>query len=122
MPCNSDHMAPNTREIELSKVMTILDELAGSPFNKSHYGGMHPSVYCKSVPKDVADKAVANLCRQLQNRDASQLSLEAQMWWRDHQEVDAARLRREAAEHKTEAARQEALAKLTPYERELLGL
>ena len=45
-----------------------------------------------------------------------------QMWWRDHQKADKARIERELKEARTRAAKAAALAKLTEYEKALLGL
>jgi len=65
---------------------------------------------------------VAELCQKLQNVDISEYSLEMQMWWRDHQKADKARIERELKEARTRAAKAAALAKLTEYEKALLGL
>lgn len=62
MPCNSDHMAPNRREKELSKVAAILDELETGQLNKGDFDGFHPAVYCKVIDKATADKLVSDLC------------------------------------------------------------
>ena len=44
------------------------------------------------------------------------------MWWRDHQAADKARLQSESEAAKSEADRAALIAKLTPYERKLLGV
>lgn len=121
MPCNSEHMNPTTYERDLSRVACLLDELAGKKWERSHWDGYHPRVYCKS-DRGVGDQMVRELCDALQDRDVTQCSLEMQIWWRDHQAADKARCERELAQAKTAAEREAALAKLTPHERKVLGL
>ncbi len=69
--------------------------------------GMHIGFY--DVVRDYFDEAEAVVTWQ---------QLEA--WWEDHQLQD--RLRKQAEQQAVEARKQAALAKLTPEERELLGL
>lgn len=121
MPCNSDHMAANGYEQELSRVACLLDELAGTKCDRSWWYGYHPRVYCKA-DRGMGDQMVRELCDALQNRDVTQHSLEMQIWWRDHQAADKARCERELAQATTDAEREAALAKLTPHERKVLGL
>lgn len=121
MPCNCDHMEANRYEIEISKVACLLDELSGKKINPSHWRGYHPDVYCK-VNKEMADAKTAELCAKLQDLDVSALSLEMQMWWRDHKAADEKRKHKELLEEIRDAQRKEALNLLTPYRRELLGL
>lgn len=124
MPCNTDHMMPHTREIELSKIAYLLDELeTGVSVNpRTFNSGMHKSVYNRGISHSKADAMIAKLCGQLQQADVGSLSLEAQVWWRDHQAVDRARLEAELqAKHDAEAKRA-AIAKLTTHERKLLGI
>jgi hypothetical protein len=115
-------MEPNYREVALSQVLTLLDELYHDPFNKTHFEGYHPDVYSRVVSKETGDRWVAKLCAKLQTVDVTKYSLELQMWWRDHQQADADRLREELKSKRTDEARKRALAKLTPYERRLLNL
>ena len=118
MPCNSDYLRASDYEIELSRVACLLDELDGATeIDPSHWDGYHPRVYCKSID---GDALVSELCARLQADDVSKRSLEMQMWWRDHQAADKARLEREMAKRKTKAEIAKALEKLTPYERELI--
>lgn len=120
MPCNSDYMRANDYEERLSQVACLLDELNGQPqINKDHWRGYHPRVYCKAVD---GDAMVAELCSRLQTLDVSKRSLEMQVWWRDHQQADKARLEAEVLKQKTDAEKAAALSKLTEYEKALLGL
>ena len=119
MPCNSDYMEATGKEVALSQVACLLDELDGKPIDRSHWRGYHPAVYNRSVN---GDEIVAELCRRLQSVDVTKQSLEMQMWWRDHKAADKARLENEIARQKSEADKVAALAKLTDYERRLLGV
>ena len=122
MPCNSDYMEATGREVKLSRVACLLDELDGKPINKSYWYGYHPAVYNRHESTFNADEMVAELCSRLQKVDPTQYSLELQIWWRDHQKADKTRLEYEMARQKDEQDRKTALEKLTPYERNLLGL
>jgi hypothetical protein len=124
MPCNSDHMEANGREKQLSKVACLIDEVTDrKPINPDHWRGYHPAVYNRLLGKDDADEMVAKLCALIQKQpDVSTFSLELQMWWRDHQAADKARIETELRLQSEAGEREVALAKLTPYERKLLGL
>jgi hypothetical protein len=45
-----------------------------------------------------------------------------QIWWRDHQAADRARVEEELAAAADAKAKKAAIAKLTPHERKLLGI
>ena len=119
MPCNSDYMEASGKEVQLSKVACLLDELDGKPIDRNHWLGYHPAVYNQRAH---ADALVVELCRRLQAEDVTKRSLEMQIWWRDHQAADKARLEREVVRKKTDAEKQAAIAKLTLRERTLLGV
>ena len=119
MPCDSSHMEANGKEREMSRVACLLDELDGKPIDRDHWRGYHPVVYNKKTDDD---KMVADLCMMLQRVDVTKHSLEMQMWWRDHQQADKDRIEHEMQRKKDGADRDAALAKLTDYERGLLGL
>ncbi len=119
MPCNCDYMEASGKEKQLSRVACLLDELDGKPLNQSHWAGYHPAVYNRNVD---GDALVEELCSRLQSLNVKQYSLEMQMWWRDHQAADKARLEHELKRASDAAAKKAAIAKLTPYERRLLGL
>lgn len=121
MPCNSEYLNASDAEIELSKVESLLDEIRTGKLNKDHFSGYHPAVYNKHRDSEL-DHVVTLLCMHLQDGGATKHSLEMQMWWRDHQEADRKRLKREMKAHKDDEHRQAALSKLTEYERNLLGL
>lgn len=122
MPCNCDHLEPHAKEVELSKIACLLGELQGRAWNKSEWRGFHPLVYNIGIPDQVADDMIEQLCTRLQQVDVSTYSLEMQMWWKDHQEEDRKRLERELKAAQEKQDKEAAIAKLTPYERKLLGL
>lgn len=122
MPCNSDYMNASSREIALSQVACLLDEIEGKPIDRSHWQGYHPQVYSRSINKAEADAMVARLCSFLRDADVTRYSLEMQMWWRDHLKADQARIEQERRDANAEAARKAALSKLSPEERKALGL
>jgi hypothetical protein len=115
-------MEPNTREVQLSQVACLLDELDGKSFSTRHWDGYHPKVYSKFPTEELADQMVEQLCSRLQTLDVTKYSLEMQTWWRDHQKADKERLEKELEEATLQQHREAALAKLTPYEKGLLGL
>ena len=119
MPCRSDYLEPTQNEVALSQVACLLDELDGKPIDKHHWRGFHPAVY--NAGRSL-DGLVADLCSRLQSEDVSKRSLEMQIWWRDHQKADKARIAHELNRQRTAKERAAALAKLTDYERRLLGL
>lgn len=120
MPCDSSYMEANGKEKELSIVACLLDELDEKPIpEKGWWQGYHPRVYGNT---GIGDKLVSELCSRLRDVDVTKYSLEMQIWWRDHQEADKKRLEREILDKKLESERAAAIAKLTDYERKLLGL
>lgn len=88
MPCDSSYMNPSNKELEISRVACLLDEIKGIPINRSHWDGYHPLVYNRKFNDD---KMVRELCSKLRSLDVTKFSLEMQMWWRDHQIADAKR-------------------------------
>ena len=111
MPCNSDYMRATPAE-ELSKqLMSFLVEV----------GLLDCEIGCYGEPSNI-DAHTQMLCQFCQHNDVSQYSLELQIWWRDHMKADKARLQQERDAAKTNQQKRDAMVKLTPYERELLGL
>lgn len=126
MPCNSDHMYPNPNEVIASQCLTILDELNGKKFNKDNYKGYHPDAYNVGITKKGCDSFTAQVCERLteieKQQDIRKYSLELQMWWRDHKEVDKKREEKEKEKLKREKLKKKALSKLTKEEKLALGL
>lgn len=122
MPCNSDYMEANEREVLLSRTACLLDELNGATeINRSHWNGYHPLVYNKGGI-DLGDTLVNALCERLQHEDVTKRSLEMQIWWRDHLKADGERLEREISAAQEKKTVKTALGKLSLRERQLLGL
>ena len=127
MPCNSDYMHPSKKEEEMSKIVQLLDELDGKgmPNPRSYGQGYDERVYNKKLTDEFCDKLVSELCHRISvipPIDLPKYSLELQLWWRDHQREDKKRLELEMLLAKTEAEKQVALSKLTPYEKQLLKI
>lgn len=111
MPCNSDHMEPDTWERESFKVLTLLHEIGLRKSKPDFYGSP------KTLGQDTAE-----LCGWCKAHDVSKQSLDLQIWWRNHQRWDAKRKELEREERENQAARTRALKKLTTLERKALGV
>lgn len=110
---------------ECCRVQALIDELNSGELNEDHYNGSHPDfsgVNLHYGSRAKADQMTAALCEQLHKiDDVTKYSLEMQIWWRNHQRADAKRIKEEQETIQKEADKKKALAKLTPYERSLLG-
>jgi hypothetical protein len=66
------------------------------------------------------------LCKLMQEREASGdmqgIDAPTLAWWEEHKERDKARIEYELMQAEKQQKRQEALDRLTPFERKLLGL
>ena len=111
MPCRCDYLEPTAREIESVNVINLLLEVGVLKRNFGIYGSV-----------DDLDEHTAKLCKFCQDNDVTKYSLELQIWWRDHKKADKLRLKKEQEEIKKNSDKEEALSKLTDYEKELLGL
>jgi hypothetical protein len=71
-----------------------------------------------------ADKMTQLLCTWCKHNPQriAKASLELQIWWRDHQAADIRHAKAEARNRRQIKLRNQALSKLTPAEREALGL
>lgn len=122
MPCNSDYMAPSASELQAARCACLLDELDGHEWTRNEWEGYHSRTYCKTTSA-LLDELVRELCSRLQALPSiTQHSLELQIWWRDHQKADAERIAREQQTKQLATLRRQALAKLSPLERDALGL
>lgn len=130
MPCDSSYMEPRAWEIDLSRVLLLLDELDGKgpPDPKSAaWMGMDRRVTDRRFVdhQKYLDEKVRELCDRLSSvrtPPLSELSLEMQVWWRDHQKADVQRLKREQKAAVDRAVARRAYARLSAEEREALGL
>lgn len=124
MPCDSSHMEASLREVLMSQVCCLLDELkTGNPVdvNSAEWRGYHPRIYNKVSTRN-DDALVAELCDKLTKSPIKEFSFEMQIWWRDHQKADRARIAKEKAEAQAKEEREKALAKLTLADRKALGV
>lgn len=104
MPCYAE--GPSHRELEFEAVCSYLKE-AGVKVAKLRW-----------YDKGALDSVTARLCRWCKEHPnrIKEMSLEFQIWWRDHQKADAAREAREAAARKQRALTSRAALKLTAEE------
>lgn len=109
MPCTGGE--PNSRELESVRVMGFLYEVGLLEEKPDYYG-------------DVArlDEYATQLCAWCYANKVNTRSLELQIWWRDHQVADKARVDREIKAVIEKKDRDILLSKLTDYEKSLLGL
>lgn len=97
MPCDSSHMNPTPKEVQISRMHCFLAELEGKTWKKKEYEGYHSKVYNQGLLEGVADILADQLCTRLKRKTAeeiSQYSLELQLWWRDHQKADVDRIKK----------------------------
>jgi len=121
MPCVNDYMEPSPRERALQLAARLLcyvreqtggmitgtlRESAGSPYCRVDY----VPTLCDELTRMNAEKFEA-LVYDAHNRTARALA----DWWEDHQKADVERTEKEAR-------RKQALDKLTPEDRKVLGL
>jgi len=104
MPCRSDYAEPTAREIALSKVCCVLDELDNKRVKESWWLGYHPKVYCASLSNQQADDLTAEACKLCRNEENSgniqNHSLELQFWWREHKKKDKSREQKDKEKEK----------------------
>lgn len=87
MPCYEPRTSE--REIELSKVLSLLKEInEGIAPDPRSYGKI--DVY-ENFSQQQRDKLYAELCAKLKKVDVKKYSLEMQIWWREHQKFDKER-------------------------------
>ena len=119
MPCDSSYMYPTPLETKSAEVRELLREVAGKSFNhkspKEYYGNV------ATIDKDT--ERLCNWCKDNENHlhGLYGMSLELQIWWRDHQEEDARREKDVRIKAKQQRLKKQALTKLTLEERRALG-
>ena len=122
MGCTSDYQESTNDEVNASKVLALIEELKTGKLPKYFGDGYHKKVYNKDALSILKENTVI-LCARLQKiKDVTAYSLGMQLWWREHQKEDRARITRGLKEHKKESLKEKAMAKLTPYEKKLLGI
>ena len=118
MPCNSDYMNPNEKEINSLAVIKLLKEL-------NYKVGKYDSYYGrpKTLDKDVAQ--LCSACKKIEEvviNGVKNYSLELQIWWRDHQKADKERIKESKLKEEEIKLTKSALSKLTKKERKVLNL
>lgn len=98
MPCHTD--PPSQTEIEYKRLEEFMEEIGSK--------------------KASLDTMTRKLCSWCQGNNVRTKSLELQIWWRDHQAWDKRRLKEEAEERRKRLLRKNALARLTPEERQAI--
>lgn len=132
MPCRSDYMESNEREIKVIETAKLLkwlleqlkepqnldvDIVAKAPYPDKDQGDFVVALLCsyiKDFDKEKMDKYVYN------GRD--KMSRKLADWWEEHEKADIARLAKEKEDIKIEHEKQKALNKLTDREKNILGL
>jgi hypothetical protein len=129
MPCNCDHLEPTARERafqKAAKLLLLVNNYFGWSTTTQHRLDVE-NQYC-------SHDYVEELCTVMQNLDERQRDgllysdarnkprRELATWWEDHQEEDRQRVQRELDAAQKKKDKEAAIAKLTPYERKLLGL
>lgn len=128
MPCNSDYMRPTLYEMKLRETAQLYEWLLAKKGIEARHDIRKAAKdeYCKS-------DYVADLCACLAELSEDELnefvyngrdpmSRKLANWYEDHQRADAERKESEAKAKQREALRKSAAAKLSPEEREVLGL
>lgn len=93
MPCKCDYLEPHEIEIEVGRLFLLLDEIErGELITRRRWAdaGMDRRSYNKAT-KAIADELTERACSTLRNwsnKKIATLTLEAQMWWRDHKKAD----------------------------------
>jgi len=130
MPCRSDYMEPNAREIESKRVCQLLKYLfaaANIPATaqvigrveqgaKEFYGNpdsldADTDLLCQLL-RTLPDDTAATVVYDGRNPEARKLA----DWWDHHQAADTEREAEEEHRRNNEVLRQQALSKLTPEE------
>ncbi|MDE1830198.1 MAG: hypothetical protein KGI25_07730 [Thaumarchaeota archaeon] len=110
MPCRNDFPEPSAEEIRCSYEKLFLHDSTLA------------EIFCQTMQEiEQVSEGLARSGRinfTLMDRMPSR----ARKWWNEHKERDRQRIEAEMAAARKEASREAALAKLTPYERKLLGL
>lgn len=128
MPCNSDYLDPNAREVELKRAAGLLvfilertgqsvtrelRETANDSYAKRDYVATLCSVLKRLNSKEFDD--VVYNARDKQSRDLAD-------WYEEHEAADRAREHQEKSAALDKKIKRQALSKLSAEERRVLGL
>lgn len=130
MPCRSDYMEPNQKERLLQETAQLLiyvrmNTKSGVKITNKLKNASQ-DIYCRQdyVPELCA--AIRAMTEEEQDRiiydGRNPAARKLADWWDKHQEADRKRIEEEQRVQKREELRQAAINKLTPEEREALGI
>ena len=132
MPCNSGYMNPNRKEVNSRQVAEHLAYVYSRLGVKAPQQVADAAVSCYGNVKAL-NEMVVTLCNLVSNmtpeekdeivydgRNAGARKLAT--WWDEHIAADLRRAEQELAVAIQNQSKEAALSKLTPYEKELLGL
>lgn len=114
MPCFSDYREPTNQEKESVRVLQLLREVG--------FDIEYDSIYGRPDQLDEDTAKLCQWCKSHTNTELSGMSLEFQIWWRDHQIADLKHEHLISLRQQMEHAKQSALDKLTSEERSALGV
>jgi hypothetical protein len=129
MPCRSDYLEANGSEIEsreIAQMLVVVYGIQGAEVppwvtgSTGYYGGDIDRLtdsLC-SILQSLKGEDLESLFRQYDGRHPRSL----RYWWQTHQLADKRRLEEELQKAKEAKDREEVLARLTDYEKELLGI
>lgn len=113
MPCKCDYLEPTKREKESVVVMGLLHEIGLIEVNDNN-------IYGNVAKLDQDTELLCQYCNEHHN--ISEESLDLQVWWRTHQEMDRKRILSKLKQRAAQAAVDRAMAKLTPEDKKALKL
>lgn len=115
MPCHTD--PPSQAEIAAAHLRQLVREIEGKKPN------FKTDMFSFDGSRDLQANTLKLCAWCRSNTDKIKgMSLELQIWWRDHQEEDARHEREEAEKRHRDLLREKALKKLSPEERKALGV
>ena len=132
MPCNSDYMDPTVRESNSREVAILLVYVSGALEINCDPRVVQAAnhLYGNTDLLDQMTADLCTLCNGLSEEEADKVIYDGRNyqarrlanWWDAHQEADRKRLEKEDAERRQKLAKEAVLAKLSPEDREILGL
>ena len=115
MPCSTD--PPTNREVATARTRELVNEIEGRDFDHKDF---HAS-YCGTSDLQANVRKLCVWCKKNSNKVGS-MSLELQLWWRDHQAEDTRHEKEALVKQQKRAIRRKALSKLSSEERRALDL
>jgi len=132
MPCDSSYMEPTAAEEnrrQVSSLICFVDSKLGVETPKNiKKAAKH--IYGEGVDLDTITEQLCSKLSNLTKKQADAIiynardkrSRELADWWEEHIEADKKRLQKELKAKKDAKTKAEAIKKLTPHERKVLGI